>query len=56
MSSSIQNYQKEILVLNRELKDFNYEILQLLGLGAFGRVFKGRNIRSSEFYAIKAYS
>lgn len=56
MSSSVQNQQKEIIVLNRELKDSNYEVLQLLGLGAFGRVFKGRNVRTSESYAIKAYN
>lgn len=30
-----------------------YEILQLIGEGTFGRVFKGKNIRSSEEIAIK---
>ena len=29
-----------------------YEILQLIGEGTFGRVFKGKNIRSSEEIAI----
>ena len=30
-----------------------YEILNLLGEGTFGKVFKGKNIRSNEEIAIK---